>query len=408
MTRAAKERRKQMDPFERFRQGFPVFREKTYISICDKMILHDDVRAAVDVFLDHLARATANRKDHEVRVLTARQKFARLMNVPVETIGTARNVSDGVNTVAWAMPMAEGDNVIVAVDAEHPNNIYPWLRQRRRGIELRVIDIMPDGALDIDAMIDAIDRRTRLMTCASVTFAPGHRTDIERLGAACRAKDVFLLVDGVQSAGILHHDLLSEPIDGFATSTSKGLLGLYGFGFLYVSAKWMDRLEPAYLSRPAVAHTDDDHSTMGALDYTLQPDARRFDVGSFNIAGAYAVDASLDLLLDLGTRAIEARVLSLAAALKDGMTAAGLEPAVPIQHPGHSHIVTFGRLNAGGHGFSTDPRIGPVAKRLAERNVAHTIRRGQLRFGIHGYNDESDIETAVACVRELTAERVRA
>jgi selenocysteine lyase/cysteine desulfurase len=219
---------------------------------------------------------------------------------------------------------------------------------------------------------------------------------------------VFLLVDGVQSAGVLHHDLSSEPIDGFATSTSKGLLGLYGFGFLYVAPKWMDRLEPAYLSRPAVAHTDDDHSTMGALDYELQPDGRRFDVGSFNIAGAYAVDAALDLLLDLGTRAIETRVLSLAAALKDGMASAGLEPAVSIQDPGHSHIVTFGRLNAGGHGFSTDPRIGPVAQRLSERKVAHTIRRGQLRFGIHGYNNMSDIEYAIDCVRELAGERVGA
>ncbi|MGH6660545.1 MAG: aminotransferase class V-fold PLP-dependent enzyme [Rhodospirillales bacterium] len=408
MTQAAKGQRKQTDPFERFRRGFPALREKTYLSICDKSILHDEVRAAVDVFLDHMAMASANRKDHEVRVLTAREKFARLMNVPVETVGTARNVSDGVNTVAWAMPMAEGDNVVVAVDAEHPNNIYPWLRQRRRGIELRIIDIKPDGALNIDGMIDAIDRRTRLMTCASVTFAPGHRTDVWRAGEACRAKDVFLLVDGVQSAGVLHHDLSSEPIDGFATSTSKGLLGLYGFGFLYVAPKWMDRLEPAYLSRPAVAHTDDDHSTMGALDYTLQPDGRRFDVGSYNIAGAYAVDAALDLLLDLGTRAIEDRVLSLAAALKDGMASAGLEPAVPIQDPGHSHIVTFGRLNAGGHGFSTDPRIGPIAQRLTERKVAHTIRRGQLRFGIHGYNNMSDIEYAIDCVRELARERVGA
>ena len=43
-------------------------------------------------------------------------------------------------------------------------------------------------------MIDAIDRRTRVMTVASVTFAPGHRADLARAAKACRAKDVFLLV----------------------------------------------------------------------------------------------------------------------------------------------------------------------------------------------------------------------
>jgi selenocysteine lyase/cysteine desulfurase len=396
------------DPFERFRAGFPAMREKTYISICDKMILHDAVRSAVDEFLDHLAMASANRTGLEVRVATAREKFARLVNAPASSIAATRNVSDGVNIIAWALQMAEGDNIIVAADVEHPNNIYPWLRQRRRGVDVRIVDTKPDGALDMDGMIDAIDGRTRAMACASVTFAPGHRTDLMRAGEACRAKDVFLLVDGVQSAGILRHDFSAEPIDGFATSTSKGLLGLYGFGFLYVSPKWIDRLEPAYLSRPAVAHTDDDHSTMGALDYTLQPDSRRFEVGSYNIAGAFAVDAALDLLLDLGARETEERVLSLAAALKDGMASAGVEPAVPGRDAGHSHVVTFGKLNAGGHGFSTDPRIGPISERLTANKVAHTIRRGQLRFGVHAYNNESDIETAVACVRELVKERVRA
>lgn len=402
MTKTATERQNGMDSFERFRQGFPALRRLTYLSICEKMILHDEVKKAVDVFLDHLARASANRIDHEVKVHGAREKFARLMNVPLSTIAATRNVSDGVNTVAWAVPMVEGDNVIITADAEHPNNVYPWLRQKRRGIELRIIAPNPDGSLDIDSMIDAIDKRTRLMSCATVTFAPGHRTDIMSLGNACRANDVFLLVDGVQSAGILHHDLSSEPIDGFATSTSKGLLGLYGFGFLYISSNWIDRLEPAYLSRPAVLMANDDHSTMGGHDYEFQPDSRRFEVGSYNIAGAYAVDAALDLLLDLGTPAIEDHVLQLAGALNEGLAGAGLTPAVPSEGPAQSHVVTVGELDAGGHGFSSDPMIEPISAHLGEAGVAHTIRRGQLRFAVHAYNNESDIERAIACVREAT------
>src|SRR5690606_7777756 len=124
-----------------------------------------------------------------------------------------------------------------------------------------------DGAIDVAALISAMDAKTRLVTVASATFAPGHRTDLQRLGEACRKRDVFLLVDGVQSAGILHHDLAAQLVDGFATSTSKGLLGLYGYGFLYVSGKWVDRLEPAYLSRPAVVQKTDDHSTMGEFEF---------------------------------------------------------------------------------------------------------------------------------------------
>lgn len=398
MTGQAAAQSREQAPFERFRQGFPALREQTYLSVCDKMILHDDVRAGVDRFLDHLALASTNRAGHELLVASAREKFARLMNVAPATVAAIRNVSDGINSVAWAMPMAEGDNIVVSADAEHPNNIYPWLRLRRRGNEVRLIPSRPDGSLDIDAMIAAIDGRTRIVTCASVTFAPGHRTDLQRLGEACRKGDVFLLVDGVQSAGILAHDLTAEPVDGLATSTSKGLLGLYGFGFLYISPKWIDRLEPAYLSRPAVRMQTDDHSTMGGHDYDLQPDSRRFEVGSFNLAGAYAADASLDLLLGLGIRAIEQRALALSRALNEGVAAQGLAAAVPSSGPGQSHLVTFGALDAGGHGFSTDPMIAPVSDYLTKARVAHTIRRGQLRFAVHAYNNEADIQHAVDTV----------
>ncbi len=387
------------DPFTEFRAGFPSLREQIYLSVCDKMILHDKVRAAVDLFLDRLAAASVNRSGHEVQVTGAKAKFAKLMNAPAETIAAIRNVSDGTNSFAWAFPWQEGDNLVITATAEHPNNIYPWLRLRRRGVELRVVPAKPDGQLDAESMIGAIDGRTRLMTCSTVTFAPGHRSDIWRLGEACRKRDVFLLVDGVQSAGILKHDLSAEPVDGFVTSTSKGLLGLYGFGFLYAAAKWIDRLEPAYLSRPAIQHTEDDHSAMGGFDYELQPDSRRFEVGSFNLAGAYAADASLDLLNELRPERIEARALALSAMLHEELTAIGVTPAVPGSGPAHSHILTIGKLDAGGHGFSSDPLIMPLSAHLTASNVVHTIRRGQLRFAVHAYNNEDDIRRTAACIR---------
>jgi len=400
MTNQAIISERDQDYFERFRECFPALREKTYLSICEKSILHDDVRKGVDSYLDNMALATTDRVGHEEKVGGCREKFARLMNVDPATIAALRNVSDGINSVAWAMPIGDGDNVVVSQDAEHPNNVYPWLRLRRRGNEVRSIAPKPDGSLDIDAMIEAIDSRTKILSCATVTFAPGHRTDIARLGEACRKKDVFLLADGVQSAGILAHDLSSDPIDGFATSTSKGLLGIYGFGFLYISPKWIDRMEPAHLSRPAVLMQNDDHSTMGSYDYELQPDSRRFELGSHNIAGAYAMDVSLQLLLDLGIEAIEERVLPLSTALKEGVAALGLAPAVPSDGIGHSHIVTFGELDAGGHGFSSNHMIGPISDHLTKAKVAHTIRRGQLRFAAHAYNNEDDIDHAVSCVGE--------
>lgn len=389
------------EEFQTFRGGFPALKVQTYLSICDKMIMHDRVRDSVDKFLDHLTLASATRVDHEVMVTGSREKFAELMNVAPSTVAATRNVSDGINTVACALPWTDGDNVVVTAEAEHPNSIYPWLRQQKRGLEVRMVPANPDGSMDIDGMLDAMDKRTKLLTCATVTYAPGHRSDVTRLGEACSKNGTFFLVDGVQSAGIMHHDFGAEHIDGFATSTSKGLLGLYGYGFLYVSEKWIDRMEPAYLSRPAIDMDNEDHSAMGSLDYELKPDSRRFEVGSYNLAGAYAANESLKMLLELGATEIEKRVLGLASLLHEGLTDCGFTPAVPNGGPTQSHILTIGALDAGSHGVSTDPTIERLSAHLKECRVAHTIRRGQVRFAVHAYNDDGDIHRVVDYVKSM-------
>lgn len=303
-------------------------------------------------------------------------------------------------TLPWALPKPEGRNIVLTASAEHPNNLYPWLRQQKRGMELRIVPESPGGAIDTEAMIAAVDDRTLLMTCPSVSFAPGFRSDLRRLGEVCRKRDIFFLVDGVQTAGILHHDLSQEPIDGFATSASKGLLGAYGIGFLYLSERWIDRLVPAYLSRPAVYQETEDHSSMGDFDYALQPNSRRFEVGSYNLAGAYAVSASLELLLALGSEAIEARVLGLAGDLRDGLACTTFAPLVTVAEATAmaSHIVTVGQLDAGGHDVSTDPRIMALSAHLKGQRITHSIRRGQIRMALRAFNNQQDVAATVAAV----------
>jgi len=400
LAATASETSKLFDNFKKFRDGFSLLEHTTYLSICDKMILHKAVRSSVIEFLDHLENASATRVDHEVKVATSKRKFAEMMRVHASTIAAIRNVSDGINTIATAFPFGKMSNVVLTRDAEHPNNIYPWLNLRKRnGIEVRLVDPDPDGAINIDKLMECSDENTVLISVACVTFAPGHRTDLHRLGEFCSKKDIFLMVDGVQSAGILHHELEAERIDGFATSTSKGLLGLYGYGFLYTSPKWLERLEPVYLSRPAVVQGTDDHSVMGEFKFELRHDCGRFEVGSFNLAGAYAADRSLDLLNELNTVNIEDRVLNLSEMLNEGIQELGFKVAVPKSGTQHSHIITVGTLDAGGHGFSSDPRIMPLSDKLKEHKVVHTIRRGQLRFGLHAYNNETDVQRVLDIMR---------
>lgn len=73
----------------------------------------------------------------------------------------------------------------------------------------------------------------------------------------------------------------------------------------------------------------------------------------------------------------------------------GYPPAMPNGGPLQSHIITIGEIDAGGHAFSTDPKIEKLAAHLKACKVAHTIRRGQVRFVIHAFNDEADIHRVI-------------
>jgi selenocysteine lyase/cysteine desulfurase len=97
---------------------------------------------------------------------------------------------------------------------------------------------------------------------------------------------------------------------------------------------------------------------------------------------------------------IEARVLELSSLLHEELTASGFPPAVPASGHAQSHILTLGKLDGGGHGFSTDLRIASISARLQVRKIIHTIRRGQLRFAVHAYNNEDDVKRTAEVVRE--------
>ena len=380
-------------------EEFPASRNCLYLSGCDTTLISRRTRAAVDRYLDNMMTKRGPKADDEKVLDRAREKFARLVNAQADEVALTRNVSEGINAIAQAIPWSPGDNVVLCTELEHPNNIYPWLHLRKRGVEVRSVPARA-GAVDVEAMVRAMDRRTRVLSCSTVSFCPGFRANIDALGAACRERGVFFLVDAVQSAGVLQHDMARSRIDGLATSATKGLLGIYGIGFLYCRREWADRLQPVYLSRPAVDVPPEALSEMGAADYKLRPGARRFELGTHNYGAAFAVEASLDYLMEIGAPAIEAHVTGLSARLAQGFLDLGLPVAGGAPGPHLAHIVTFGKLGAGGHDFSTDESLNRLYRFLKANSVVLTIRRGMLRFALHVYNSKSDVDRVLALAAE--------
>jgi cysteine desulfurase / selenocysteine lyase len=235
---------------------------------------------------------------------------------------------------------------------------------------------------------------------STVTFAPGFRTNVEKLGDTCRSRNVLLLVDGAQSVGVQHTDVRASKIDALAVSTQKGLLALYGMGFLYVRREWAEQLQPAYLARFGVDLGNAHEASLGGYDYALARGARRFDLGNYNFLATAAVDASMKQLLEWGTRRIEGYVHGLTHALARGFLDLGLNVAGGEPGPHLTKIVTVGEMSADQYS-SGDERYNRLYEHLVQNRVKLSIRRGMLRFSLHVYNNMDDVERVLDLARKF-------
>ncbi len=384
------------DPLSAARAAFPGALASPYLNVASRGIVAEDSRQAAARIIDEQVTGIGTKEGWAPLLTAARAGFGRLVGAAPAEVAVTRNVSDGINILANALDWRSGDNVVLCPALEHPNNVFIWQALARRGVEMRAV-APRDGDIDAAAMAAAVDRRTRVVTASSVTFTPGFRTDLAPLAEASRKAGAFFLVDGVQSVGVLAMDMPGLGIDGLAVSTSKGLLGVIGLGFLAVRQEWIGRLNPAYVARFSV-DLGDAHESEGAAStgITFYPDARRFETGNYNWVGIAAAEMSLRRLNALRPARIESHAVRLAEALRDGLSARGYAVSRPPRGRAPSHIVTLGALGVGSAYATADQRLNDFADRLKAAGVRFSIRRGQLRFGTHVYNDDGDVAAVLA------------
>jgi len=332
------------------------------------------------------------------RTAETRSLFAQLIHASPDEIAYTKNISDGLNMIAAGFDWTEGDNVIVCADLEHPNNVYPWLNQHRRGLRIKMIG-HNKGHMPVEDMIAAIDDKTKVMTASTVTFSPAFRTDIDLLGKICRERGILFLVDAAQSAGTVDIDVNKSNVDALAVSTQKGLLALYGMGFLYVRKEWAERMKPAYLARFGVDLGDAHESDIGATEYSFMPGAHRFDLGNYNYVGIAAAHASLSFLLRLGVKNIEAHTTKLGHALASGLIDLGLPVCggKPATHIAHS--VTVGDFGSGSDKYTSNETVNGLFHHLIENRIKLSMRRGVMRFSFHAYNNQEDVDKVLHVAR---------
>ena len=274
-------------------------------------------------------------------------------------------VSIAAGLVAASLPAGTGDNVVL-YERDFTSTLFPWFGLEERGVELRF--------RPLDRLADAVDDRTALVAVSAVQSADGAVADLEAL----KTTGARLFVDATQAAGALR--LGVDGLDYVVAHGYKWLLCPRGLGFLYVRPERLEEIEPWTAGWKSHERPYDEYY---GPPRDLTDDARRLDVSLpwFLAAGARR---SLELLDEVGVERIADHDLSLARSFAHELDLA--EPASPIIR------------------VEVDDADEAVT-RLTRLGVACSARAGSVRFCFHLYNDESDVERAVAAVAPVGVAR---
>lgn len=373
------------DALKAARNEFPITKRCIYFDLANMNSPPFRVTKALAGFFATLQERGGDKIAFAAEIEATRRKAATLLGCDASEIAFTRNTSDGLNIAANAIDWRAGDNVVLPAN-EHPNNVFPWLNLRRRGVEVRLVPTDPKGWMDADSFRPHVDPRTRVVAVADVSFHPGQRNDLESIAALCDERGAYLVVDGVQAVGLLDVRLRERGIAMWAASGHKGLLSPHGMGLFFCRRDLIPQMKPAYASRTSVVPGAADDHFVDKPDAPFRDDAGRFEIGNFNYSGIYAMSAGLDLILEIGIANIEQHVLSLGEDLTAKLARRGIERLGPSA-PGRRSSICALRFQ--GEGW---------VEHFAKNGIVVSGRRGAIRVSLGLYNAFEEIDEFVAVI----------
>ena len=372
--------------FEALRKEFPVLQRKTYLNSGSYCALANEVRAAFNAYMEDRLLVGANwdawiAKNESVRSLTA-----TLLHAVPDEIAVTASVSAGLNALASALNFSGPRNKVVVSDFEFPTNAQIWHAQEPRGARIVHVPCAADGYIPLENFAKAIDEQTQLVAITHVCFRNGAKLDIPGIVRLARAKGARVLLDCYQAVGSIDIDVKALDVDFAAGGMLKYLLGTAGIGFLYVRDSFIQSLVPTNSGWFAQAE-------IAAMDITANrpaPNARRFEAGTPAVVNCYAAEAGLKFLLAVGTPAIEKRNYALTRRCMQRLEEIGWPSITPTQDERRGATVAVPSRDC-----------GKLSAELMKRDIVTSHRDGNVRASFHIYNDEDDVESFIAAMKDL-------
>ncbi len=370
--------------FMNYRKLFPITKRTVYLNHASTgpMSLNAE-RAIKECIETYKNQAEFAINEYFGRFRESRKIYAKFLNAEPEEITFTQNTSEGIFIALINLPLKDGDEIIV-MDEVFPA-VYYVVKYNLPGIKKRFVRF--SGRDPVEVIKKALSKKTRAVILDHVQFFTGEMIELKKLSQFLRNINIFLVVDGIQSAGAIALDMKELKIDFFASGGGKWLFGPGGTGFLYVNKRNFGKLK-----RLRTGWLGVDWKNFENFEVTppLFDDARMFEQGTRNMIGIAGLTAHIKLLLEFGVNNIQSRILKLKEQLRNGFSELKFPIITPESGP-QSGIITI---------RPEKPR--EVYEYLTKNHITISLRNNCLRFSPHFYNTEEEIEKVLKLLRKFS------
>ncbi|PJK12247.1 cysteine desulfurase CsdA [Lysobacteraceae bacterium NML95-0200] len=329
----------------------------------------------------------------------ARKTLARLIHARADELVLTSGTTFAINLVAysWALPRLKPGDVILLSRMEHHANIVPWqLIAERSGATIRVAELTPEGALDLDALWQAMTPEVKLLGLAHVSNVLGTVNPVAEICRQARKRGITTVIDGSQAVPHMPVDVAAIGCDFYAATGHK-LCGPTGTGFLWGRREHLAAMPPFIGGGEMIRQVRFEGSTFNDAPH-------KFEAGTPNIAGFVGLGAAADYLQGIGMSAIQAREAELLAYATEAMQSIdGLR--VIGTAPGKAAIISFLIEGTHAHDLATLLDLEGIAVRSGQ-HCAHPLLQffgvtATCRASLAFYNTHEDINAFVAAIHKV-------
>lgn len=389
-----------------YKKDFPLFGRHPEVAFLDSAATAQRPAAVLDAQREFYETMNANplRGLYELSyeatnaINDARKHIARFIGAGENNwhdIVLCRNTSEALNLISFSlseMVLKPGDEVCITI-MEHHSNCVPWqLACKRHGAKLVYMYLDEEGHLTEQEMRAKIGLKTKIVSAMQVSNVLGVKNDVKLLGQIAHEFGAYMVVDGAQSVPHMPVNVTDLDCDFFAFSGHK-VFGPMGIGILWGKHELLDAMPP-FLTGGEMIDSVSEQSAVWA------PVPEKFEAGTQDAAGAYALGAALTYVEQVGWEAMQSREAALTKYCFDELSKLDFisiyGPKDPAEHHG---VISFNVKNVHPHDVSGILDSVHVAIRAGHHCAQPLMSQlgcmSNCRASMAFYNDKADIDQLI-------------